>query len=39
MTEEITRWTAKRKSAVVLDIIQGEAVGLASQPIYESHQC
>lgn len=26
MTEEIKRWTAKRKSALVLDIIKGKTV-------------
>jgi hypothetical protein len=25
--EDIKRWTAKRKSALVLDIIQGKATG------------
>lgn len=28
MEDEIKRWTAKRKSALVLDIIQGKTTGL-----------
>ncbi|KDC57219.1 hypothetical protein L510_0496 [Bordetella bronchiseptica MBORD591] len=32
MEEDIKRWTAKRKSALVLDIIQGKTTVARSEP-------